>query len=423
MKRSSKINEIFPDHQGNKEAKKFSDLSSKAAGKKSKLLFDHKSQRGQSFVELSLVVIFLMIFVAGIVEFGFMLNNYLNLVDASREAVRYSADGDPFDESGNLDTGFFVVTGQLTQEILAPLVLDPSVGDDIIISFFSVADGYYQRYPNAAGWSVMGTQTTKLSDAEIQSRLDNSAPPTGVLLVEIYYNYSQVLKLPVFTMFVRDPIPVHAYAIMPLTAAEPIVTGGAGGGGGGGTLLPTFTLIPTNSPVPSPTFTHTFTPTNTPVNTPTASRTPTSTFTPTKTATPTLTFTPSATATASNTPSPTATSFVCNVKGSNFILDKKSLIVEITNNTSQTLHYANIMLFFNPDTPKDQELKKIKNDGNTLWDAKTSSSPFSGSLGGEVGPSSTIQLEFEFKKDYEITGVEHLLLEFVEKGCQPLNIQ
>jgi hypothetical protein len=55
----------------------------------------------------------------------------------------------------------------------------------------------------------------------MQSRLDSSAPPTGVLLIEIFYNYPQVLKLPVFTAFVQDPMPVYAYAIMPLTAAEP----------------------------------------------------------------------------------------------------------------------------------------------------------------------------------------------------------
>ena len=44
----------------------------------------NKDEKGQSFVELSLVIIFLLIFVAGIVEFGFILNKYLNLVDASR---------------------------------------------------------------------------------------------------------------------------------------------------------------------------------------------------------------------------------------------------------------------------------------------------------------------------------------------------
>ena len=182
----------------------------------------NKNEKGQSFVELALVVVFLMILVAGIVEFGFMLNNYLNLVDASREAVRFSSNFDPFNLDGSLDTGFFIQTGQLTEEVLAPLVLDPTVGDDIVITFFSIGDGIYIRYPSDNGWSVYGNQVSQLSNAEIQSRLDSGAPPTGVLLVEIYYNYPHVLGLPLFTAFVRDPMPVYVYAIMPLAAAEPV---------------------------------------------------------------------------------------------------------------------------------------------------------------------------------------------------------
>lgn len=197
----------------------------------------NKGEKGQSFVELALVVVFLMIFVAGIVEFGFMLNNYLNLVDASREAVRYSSNFDPFvtDALGNrvvgadgnyvVDNNFFTETGRFTEEVLAPLVLKKEVGDDIVISFFSVdlGKGIFVRYPlNAGGyWSVLGEKGTKFSDADMKSRIDSSAPPTGVLLIEIYYNYPQVLKLPLFTAFVRDPMPVYVYAIMPLAAAEP----------------------------------------------------------------------------------------------------------------------------------------------------------------------------------------------------------
>jgi hypothetical protein len=205
----------------NKENHKIMLCSSKNKVEKTK-----KTEQGQSFVELALVVLFLMIFVAGIIEFGFMLNNYLNLVDASREAVRRSANFDPFiidpvtgDKS--VDTDFYRETSSFTEDILEPVVLDPSLGDDIVITFFSVGDGIFVRYPNNDGWSTYGNQVSKLSNAEIQSRLDSSAPPTGVLLVEIFYNYPQVLKLPVFTAFLRDPMPVYAYAIMPLTAAEP----------------------------------------------------------------------------------------------------------------------------------------------------------------------------------------------------------
>ncbi len=82
----------------------------------------NRSERGQSFVELALVVVFLMIFVAGVVEFGFMLNNYLNLVDASREAVRYSSNFDPWLEGCTnhsdpscLDQNFFNDTVQVNR--------------------------------------------------------------------------------------------------------------------------------------------------------------------------------------------------------------------------------------------------------------------------------------------------------------------
>lgn len=193
-----------------------------------------KSERGQSFLELALVVVFLMIFVSGIVEFGFLLNHYLNMVDASREAVRYSADSDPFvrDEFGNFvyDAGgnklvnneFFEQTLALTIDVLAPVELDAAKGDDVVISFFSVGNGTYIRYPDDNGWAANKLQVSKLNNAEIQSRLDSSAPPTGVLLIEIFYNYPQLLKLPIFTMFLDDPMPVYVYSIMPLTAAEPV---------------------------------------------------------------------------------------------------------------------------------------------------------------------------------------------------------
>lgn len=194
---------------------------------------DHRNKRekGQSFVELSLVIIFLMIFVAGIVEFGFMLNNYLNLVDASREAVRYSSNFDPFKPGCTprtdpkcWDLQFYEQTISLTRDVLAPMELDKDAGDDIVVSFFSVGDGVFIRFPSDQGWSANSNQVSRLSSAQIQSRLDSSAPPTGVLLVEIFYNYHQVLKLPIFTPFVPDPTLLYAYAIMPLAAAEPLPT-------------------------------------------------------------------------------------------------------------------------------------------------------------------------------------------------------
>jgi hypothetical protein len=54
--------------------------------------------------------------------------------------------------------------------------------------------------------------------------MNASAPNTGVVLVEIFYNYPQILKLPVLTTILPDPIPLYVYTIMPLSAAEPTQT-------------------------------------------------------------------------------------------------------------------------------------------------------------------------------------------------------
>jgi len=185
-----------------------------------------RNEKGQGMVEFALVAILLMILVAGIAEYGTLLNDYLNLVDASREAVRYSSSFDPFswDEEGHegeVNPQFYEDTIRLTHEVLAPLTLDPDEGDDIIVSFFTVGDGIYIRYPDTTGYRWSSMQTSQLDDAEIQERLDSSAPPAGVLLVEIYYHYYQRLQLPLFTELIPDPIQVYAYAVMPLTAAEP----------------------------------------------------------------------------------------------------------------------------------------------------------------------------------------------------------
>ncbi len=188
----------------------------------------NKPERGQSFIELSLVVIFLMIFVSGIVEFGFLLNDYLNLVDASREAVRYYSPADPFDYGSDPkpwptdpNVEFYLRTIELTEQILMPLELDSSRGDDIVVTFFKYCNTVYERYPDDTGYARYLNQGSKLTNTEMQSRLDPLAPPTGVLLVEIFYHKPQVLRLPVFTEFIPDPIPVYVYAIMPLPAAEP----------------------------------------------------------------------------------------------------------------------------------------------------------------------------------------------------------
>lgn len=48
---------------------------------------------GQAMVELALILPVLLLIIMGIIEFGFMFNNYLTLNNVSREAARYASLG------------------------------------------------------------------------------------------------------------------------------------------------------------------------------------------------------------------------------------------------------------------------------------------------------------------------------------------
>lgn len=54
---------------------------------------DPTKSRGQSMVELALLFPVLLILLSGLIEFGFILNEYLSLMDAARNAARFASDG------------------------------------------------------------------------------------------------------------------------------------------------------------------------------------------------------------------------------------------------------------------------------------------------------------------------------------------
>ncbi|MDW8326983.1 MAG: TadE/TadG family type IV pilus assembly protein, partial [Anaerolineales bacterium] len=51
--------------------------------------------RGQSLLELAIFLPLLLMLLGGLIEFGFALNEYVNLVEATREAARFGVDQDP----------------------------------------------------------------------------------------------------------------------------------------------------------------------------------------------------------------------------------------------------------------------------------------------------------------------------------------
>jgi hypothetical protein len=209
------------------------------------ITFIRSGSKGQSFVELSLVALLLMLLVAGIAEFGVLLNRYLNMLDGAREAARYGANYDPWApcanpsdpvDSDGVCTAYYINAAKEAEDVIAPIALnantnaDPLKNDDIVISIFVVANGNFCRYPSGTenGWSwsknVEGLgspiHTSAQSSATIQSQL-NASTEVSALLVEIFYNYAQTLKAPFYEQFFPDPVPVYIYAIMPLKTASP----------------------------------------------------------------------------------------------------------------------------------------------------------------------------------------------------------
>ena len=209
-------------------------------------------RRGQSLVEFAILLPLVLIMLSGLIEFGFLLNEYLDLIDAAREVARFASDEDPIrDEAGNFNpnpanapepAGFYSRLWSNTDRALdmgGQIALDP-FEDDVVVSLFSVNFGTVsQRYPldtgtngGEAGWQRWGNDTSKFTSAEIQTIVTDSitsnggtiTPNTGVVLVEIFYDYHMIMGLPWIRAFVPDPVPLHVYTIMPNAALEPTPT-------------------------------------------------------------------------------------------------------------------------------------------------------------------------------------------------------
>ncbi len=132
------------------------------------LIFGMKRKdRGQSFVELALVILILALMLSGVVEFGFLMNSYLKVLDGTREGARYANNGVAFEWDTDLlwvimysRQDFYVNTALETFQVMSPIVLNGNRGDDIVISVFSVggtpSDPTIVRWPAgfAFGWNL-----------------------------------------------------------------------------------------------------------------------------------------------------------------------------------------------------------------------------------------------------------------------------
>ena len=192
--------------------------------------------RGQSIVEFMVLLPVLIMMLSGLIEFGFMLNYYLDLIDAAREAARFAANDDPLhnDATGvyqDPNPGFYLRTQTVALQSLnigsgGQITLNPTT-DDILISAFGVIGGNVtQRFPSATGEVALYSNKHSALDTtgDIEAKLDSLAPNTGLVSVEIFYQYHMILGLPWIRAFVPDPVTLYAYSIMPNPNVEPTPT-------------------------------------------------------------------------------------------------------------------------------------------------------------------------------------------------------
>ena len=208
--------------------------------------------RGQSLVEFTISLPVLLMMLSGLIEFGFLLNDYLDLIDAAREAARFAANDDPTlsdpphpSESPNFwnrawrvarDSLITASDGRIDWKS-DPFNCD-AVEGDIVVSAFSVkGTTVVAQFPptyadvgaaNCAIWGgnplIWGTPLnpkypSKLTKADVNALLSGaSIPNSGFVVVEIYYEYDVISW---FSAFLPDPIVLYAYTIMPNTYAEP----------------------------------------------------------------------------------------------------------------------------------------------------------------------------------------------------------
>jgi len=180
-----------------------------------------KKPRGQSLVEFTIVLPILLIMMSGLIEFGFLLNYYLNLIDGARDIARFLANSDPSlpDDWLGCDpvhgTAYYprLVQCYMSQAFGSQIAFDAAT-DDILVSYFSVAGSTVSTYET---WSLYNNHTSNFSESELSTMVARvgSAPDTGFVLVEVYYDYDMILALPWITIFVPNPMHLHAYTIMP----------------------------------------------------------------------------------------------------------------------------------------------------------------------------------------------------------------
>ncbi|HEY9076770.1 MAG TPA: TadE/TadG family type IV pilus assembly protein [Anaerolineaceae bacterium] len=235
-------------------------------------------RKGQSFVELALVLPVLLLMLMGLMEVAFFIGKYLDVLDLTREAARFASVRDPFNnplaDSNCLTDGFdfyFDVSCVLAPPTCTCTKTDPwcwcnglnryanlnMATDDIVISIYTISGntvtdahpkspkgvalaggvGYIWAFSDNDNDTSHNSNWQKDCRGNVVRNLphftipvvnsymqQNAQPAKGYVAVELYYCHSQLLNLPFVSDIIPNPMMTHAYTIMPIPAAMPSPT-------------------------------------------------------------------------------------------------------------------------------------------------------------------------------------------------------
>jgi len=189
----------------------------------------NKPQKAQAMVEFTLVLIFLMTLVFGIMEFGYIFQNWLTIQNSAEEAVRYASTGQGFVEPADdpWDTARLNAIKAVANKRASGLKINSSAASN--------APGYFNVRVYASDPPVAGTEYP--------------GGPYARVSVDVVYNMQTITPL---SQLFGAWIPIRAHAEMinerfrriygtPSGLLPPTIVP---------SITPTPTQIPTATPIP-----------------------------------------------------------------------------------------------------------------------------------------------------------------------------
>jgi len=166
----------------------------------------HRRDRGQSLVEMALVLPLLVVLLAGLVEVVFYARTYLAILEATREGARIGARGVASYDNSEIDT--------LVEQDLSRQGIDTTTGlVEVIIVRADVGPGRVVNTYDAVRMHG-SSQPVYLTRSIIVQRLQAGDPHARLVAVEVYCNHRPVLGVPLVSAIFRDPMLLRAYSIM-----------------------------------------------------------------------------------------------------------------------------------------------------------------------------------------------------------------